>query len=469
MDISSLKEWMGIQLVKDFPIYKQNGWSGEQVGEVPYFYLTLVFTIAVFIMEFFLDIRQLIRFQTSKAVPKELKGFIPEEKFFKSLSYGTDKFSFGLIEGTFMFGEGIALMLLGYLPYLWDLAEQKSIQFGLSAIPRNPSSLLQEMAVTSIFVALLMLHDTLISLPFSLYKTFVVEEKHGFNKSTLGLFIRDKLLTIALSLGLGAPIISVIVWLVRVGGPYFYFYVWAFLFVVSLVMMTIYPTFIAPLFNKYEKLESGPVYEAVEKLAKQVSFPLTQLFVVDGSRRSAHSNAYFYGFFKNKRIVLFDTLIKQVELPELLAILGHEIGHWRLWHTIQGFVVTQAYVFCLFLSFSYVQNTPGLFASFGFSYSASAGVPVIIGLVLFSQTFWSPVDKALTLILNFNSRANEFAADKYANDLGMGPALSTGLIKISIENLGNMVPDPLYSAYHFSHPPLVERLRAMETNKSKSQ
>lgn len=388
-----------INQVSQFPLYKQNGWKNEQIGEVPYLFWTLTFTVVVFLAEFYLDVRQLILFRTSKNVPKELKEFVPEEKFSKSLLYGGDKFSFGLVEGSIMFAEGVALMLLGYLPFMWDLAERTSADVGLIASPRDPSSILQEMAVTSLFLALLMLHDTAVGLPFALYKTFVVEEKHGFNKSTLGLFFRDKLLTLALSLGLGAPVMSAVVWLVRWGGPHFYFYVWAFLFVVSVIMMTIYPTFIAPLFNKYEKLESGPVYDAVEALAKRVSFPLTQLFVVDGSRRSAHSNAYFYGFFKNKRIVLFDTLIKQVELPELLAILGHEIGHWRLWHTIQGFVVTQAYVFCLFLSFSYVQNTPGLFASFGFSYSASTGVPVIIGLVLFSQTFWSPVDKALTLIL----------------------------------------------------------------------
>lgn len=143
-------------------------------------------------------------------------------------------------------------------------------------------------------------------------------------------------------------------------------------------------------------------------------------------------------FVQNKRIVLYDTLLKQVELPELLAILGHEIGHWKLWHTIQGFVITQLYTFCLFLAFSYVQNTPGLFAAFGFVYTGSANgpaataMPVFIGLMLFSQTFWSPVERVLSVLLTFNSRRNEFAADAYAVSLGRGEPLASGLIKISI-------------------------------------
>jgi len=318
-------------------------------------------------------------------------------------------------------------------------------------------------------VVLMTLVDTLTSLPFNLYSTFVVEQKHGFNKTTLGLFVQDKLMTLGLTLGISFPVLSIIIYLVRIGGPHFYFYVWVFLFVFSLLMMTIYPTLIAPLFNKYTKLEDGPVKTAIEDLAKSVKFPLTNLFTVDGSRRSGHSNAYFYGFFKNKRIVLYDTLLKQVELLELLAILGHEIGHWKLWHTIQGLVIAQIYTFCLFLTFSYVQNTPGLFVAFGFTYSITSPMPVFVGLMLFIQTFWSPVEKVLQLLMTMNSRRNEFAADKFSQDLGMGPALASGLVKISIENLDNMVPDKWYSTYHYSHPPLVERLRAIRSGEDKKE
>jgi STE24 endopeptidase len=353
----------------------------------------------------------------------------------------------------------VYLVIGGYMPFVWDSAG--FVLFYFRILNSEHSSLFQEIMTTAVFLFFLTLHDTLISLPFSLYKTFQIEQAHGFNKTTMRLFLKDKLISLALTMGIGFPIVSIVVWLVRWGGPYFYFYVWTFLFVVSVIMMTIFPVWIAPLFNKYTPLENGPLYEAIEKLAKSVDFPLTKIFLVDGSKRSAHSNAYFYGFFKNKRIVLYDTLVEQVEQPELLAILGHEIGHWRLWHTIQGFVIAQVYSFCLFLAFSFVQNNPGLYSSFGFYFRPQVSPPVFIGLVLFSQTFWSPVDKILSLIMNFNSRANEFAADRYAAKLGMGEDLCKGLIKISIENLGNMVPDPWYSMYHFSHPPLVERLRAI--------
>eukprot|EP01035_Chromulina_nebulosa_P021089 gene21089-27328_t len=319
----------------DFPIYKQQGYDINQRGDIPYFLITIVFSVSIFALEWYL----------------------------------------------------------------------------------NPLSTV---------------HDTIISLPFAFYGTFVVEQKHGFNKTTVALFFRDKALTLLLTSVIGSPIISIIILLVRWGGQYFYFYVWLFLAIVSILLMTIFPVYIAPLFNKYTRLESGPIYQAIEGLAEKVKFPLTEIYVVDGSKRSAHSNAYFYGFFKNKRIVLYDTLISQVSQPELLAILGHEIGHWKLWHTAT------------------VQQSPQLFASFGFA--CGLNVPVFIGLMLFAQTFWSPVEKLLSLIMNFYSRSNEFAADEYSAKL---------------ENLGNLVPDSLYSLYHFSHPPLVERLRALQIQSKK--
>ena len=196
----------------------------------------------------------------------------------------------------FMFVEGTALVLLGWLPFAWDTAHHVAVK--ISLLQYAKTQVQEEILVTIIFVCILALHDTLVSLPFALYSTFVVEQKHGFNKSTLALFLRDKVLGLALGLGIGGPVLAMVVWIVRWGGPHFYFYVWLFLCIISVVFMGLYPTLIAPLFNKYTKLDSGPIYTAIEELAKRVSFPLTQIFVVDGSRRSAHSNAYFYGFFK---------------------------------------------------------------------------------------------------------------------------------------------------------------------------
>lgn len=420
---------MATDLLSGFPMYRQEGWA-EPSYSTPFLTYTLAFAVCMFALEYYLDIRQWLKFGSARSIPSELKHpLISEETFKRSLAYGRDKLSFGLIESVVMFAESVLLILLGYLPYAWDMSS--SLCSKLSLISESSGSMYREIMVTSIFVLLLTIHDTLVGLPFSLYRTFVIEEKHGFNKSTLALFFKDKAIALALTFVIGTPVLALVIYIIRWGGEYFYFYVWVFLCAVSVLLMTVYPTLIAPLFNKFTKLEEGEIYKAVEALAKRVNFPLTQIFLVDGSKRSAHSNAYFYGFFKNKRIVLFDTLIKQVTQNELLAILGHEIGHWALWHTAQGFVITQLYIFALFLTFSYVQNTPSLFSAFGFTYSSP--MPVFIGLVLFSQTFWSPVDKLLTFLMNINSRTNEFAADRYAAKLGMGADLCEGLVKISAE------------------------------------
>lgn len=266
------------------------------MGSTPFLILTLAFTVVVFYFEFYLDLRQWGKFFNNPKLPDELKDVVKDEIFTKSIAYRKDTFSFKMVESLFGFGLGIGFVMAGYLPFLWDMSTYLTGRVGL--LSSNYSAMFQEILITWVFVVLMTLIDTVTSLPFSLYSTFVVEQKHGFNKSTLGLFVQDKLMTLGLTFTISFPVLSVIVYLVRIGGPYFYFYVWFFLFVFSLLMMTIYPTLIAPLFNKYTKLEEGPVKAAIEDLAKQVGFPLTNLFSVDGSKRSGHSNAYFYGFFK---------------------------------------------------------------------------------------------------------------------------------------------------------------------------
>lgn len=285
-----------LSLEEFLPAYTQAGWHPDQVGPIPYLGLTLVFTSFMYVLEAYLDIRQLQAFTSTKNLPKELVTHISDETFRKSNAYNKDKFSFKMIESAFSFLQNVAFMVLGYLPYTWDLSTQIAQHCGL--LGDGYSDLFREIVVTWIFIVVMTVVDTVISTPFSLYSTFVVEEKHGFNKTTLGLFFQDKAMMLGLTFLLGLPILSVVIYIIRIGGPHFYYYVWACLCVVSIVLMTIYPTLIAPLFNKYTKLEDGEVKTAIEDLAKSVEFPLTNLFTVDGSRRSAHSNAYFYGFFK---------------------------------------------------------------------------------------------------------------------------------------------------------------------------
>jgi STE24 endopeptidase len=179
--------------------------------------------------------------------------------------------------------------------------------------------------------------------------------------------------------------------------------------------------------------------------------------VVDGSKRSSHSNAYMFGFGSNKRIVLYDTLMKQASTEEIVGILGHELGHWKMWHTIQGFVVTQLYTLAAFMAFGACMYNGDLYASFGFK-----AQPTLVGLLLFFQTIWAPVDKVLSFLLTVNSRRNEFQADEFGVELGYLRDLQGGLTKIHLESLANLSPDWLYSTYHHSHPTLVERLCFME-------
>jgi len=246
------------------------------------------------------------------------------------------------------------------------------------------------------------------------------------------------------------------------GGENFYIYVWAFMFVFSATMMTIVPVFIMPLFNKYETLPDSELKTQIYALADRLEYPLTKLFMMDGSKRSSHSNAFMFGFGNQKRIVLFDTLMEQVDDDEVLAILGHELGHWKLGHTLSSFVITQLYFGTSFYCFSlcYGARALDLYQAFGFD-GVTKPIPTIIALLLFFQTIWAPIDKVLSFVLTLNTRRNEFAADSFSVDLGMSSKLQTGLCKISLENLGAMCPDPWYATYHYSHPPLVERLSAM--------
>ncbi len=237
--------------------------------------------------------------------------------------------------------------------------------------------------------------------------------------------------------------------------------------VFSVIMMTIVPVFIMPLFNKYEPLEEGELKKRIYALADKLNYPLTKLFVMDGSKRSSHSNAFMFGFGSNKRIVLFDTLMEQVDDDEILAILGHELGHWKLGHTLTNFFITQIYTGVAFYSFSLCYNSEDLYRSFGFD-DPNRPVATIIALIVFFQTIWAPVDKALSFIMTMYSRKCEFEADRFSADLGMSRKLQTGLCKISLENLGAMYPDPWYATYHYSHPPLVQRLSAMIAIEKKS-
>jgi len=416
-------------------------------------FATLIFSWAVYLFETYLDIRQHKKLQEKK-LPKELEGVIAQEKFEKAQVYGLDKSNFGFLTSVFGQVETSLILWFGGLPFLWNYATQLAEKFGY-----GPE---YEITISLIFIFLSIIYETIVHLPFGLYSTFVIEERHGFNKQTLSLYFIDKLKGLVLGVVLGAPAISALLYIIKWGGPYFYIYAWVFLFVFTLFMMTIYPNVIAPWFNKFDPLPDGELKTAIEALAASISFPLTKLFVVDGSKRSGHSNAYFYGFFKNKRIVLYDTLLTQMNNQEVLAVLCHELGHWKFNHVIKMLVISNVDTLFSFFLFGQFMYWNQMYFDFGFT----TVQPTIIGLLIFFQFIMSPINHVLSFMMNILSRKHEFEADAFAKKLGYAPQLSSGLIKLNIENLGNMNPDKWYSTYHYSHPPMLERLKAIAPAKS---
>lgn len=470
--------------------------------------LTIVFTIAVFRFEHMLDTRQAEAYKittfpeqlaktvskidesaalekqnadnkddagTAEAVEEKKDGdekkldkdkpILPQlkDKFIKAQLYGTDKINFGMISAMYNTLETVIFLVIGFLPYTWDLSVRISANtFGWEGEEEN------EIKISLVFLFLNTILGTITGLPFELYSTFKIEKKHGFNKQTLGLFFSDKVKSLLLTCVIGGPFVSILLKIIKWGGDHFYIYVWGFMFLFSSFMMTIAPTVIMPLFNKYEPLPDSELKTKIYALADRLNYPLQKLFVMDGSKRSSHSNAFMFGFGKNKRIVLFDTLMKQVSDDEVVGILGHELGHWKLGHTLSNFVITQLYFGASFYGFSLCYKTVELYQAFGFD-GVDRPIPTIIALLLFFQTLWAPVDKILSFMQTMHSRKCEFEADEFSGGMGMSQELQTGLCKISLENLGALCPDPWYAKYHYSHPPLVERLSAMiESHKKAS-
>jgi STE24 endopeptidase len=314
----------------------------------------------------------------------------------------------------------------------------------------------------------------ILSLPGSIYHTFVLEEKFGFNKQTPRLFVTDLIKSNMLAVVLAPPILAGFLAIIKKTGNQFFFYLWLFGAGLQVFMITIYPIAILPLFNKLSPLEEGDLKTGVETLAKSLKFPLHELYVIDGSKRSAHSNAYFFGLPWKKHIVIYDTLIEKSETQEVVAVLAHELGHWSLGHTTRLFGISQVsrisspthkralaklkqvhflYIFALFSVFI---NNNSLYADFGFIKEH----PIIIGFILFSDAL-SPMDTVVKLLMNILSRKYEFQADAFAKGLGFPTELARSLIKLQIQNLSTMDADWMYASYHFSHPILSERLKAL--------
>lgn len=470
------------------PLYTQDGCG---TSAYPFLAATLAFTLLVSAWERYLDWRQHCAVaDRGDKVPAELEklvaqigdgGGVDKESSPAALleklrtkapatkAYALDKSRFKFFSSAYGLARGLLFVYGGALPYMWDLADS----YGASWFG-GETFLEREIKTSLIFYGIWEIADTILSLPISIYSTFVIEARHGFNKTTPSLYVVDLVKTLLLTAFMGGPVLSLFLKLVIAVSPQKMAFVMSVFFLtVSFLFITIYPVLIQPMFNKYEPLEPGPLRTAIEALAASVDYPLYKLFTVDGSKRSGHSNAYMFGFFKSKRIVLFDTLLKQATTEEIVAILAHELGHWAHGHVLLTFCVSQTYLLIAFTFFARCMGSADLYASFGFRAAAglsdTAGAPALVGVLLFFNFLWEPVDHMLSFAMTWNSRRMEYQADRYGADRGHGAGLQRGLVKITFENLGVLDPDPWFSTYHHSHPTLMERLRGIDAATKKTR
>ncbi len=304
-----------------------------------------------------------------------------------------------------------------------------------------------------LFIGILSGFKFILSLPFSIYNTFVIEERFGFNKITPKIFILDMIKSIILSVILGAALLSLIFWFFESAGTWAWILCWSATSIFLLAVQYIVPTWIMPLFNTFTPLEEGPLKESIFTYARSIDFPLTQLFVMDGSKRSAKSNAFFTGFGKNKRIVLYDTLIKEQKDEELVAVLAHEMGHFKKKHIQRRLILSIGQMGIIFYLLSLFISHESLFHAFYVDKPS-----VYAGLIFFSILF-SPIDLIISIVMQFFSRKDEYEADRFAARTTKNPqAMVSALKKLSAHNLSNLTPHPFYVFLNYSHPPVLERI-----------
>ncbi|KAI9149533.1 CAAX prenyl protease [Paramyrothecium foliicola] len=414
----------------------------------PWKKLILGFSVGQYLLESFLTLRQ-YRILKKTEPPAVLAKEVNRDTFDKSQDYGRAKARFEIASGLWAQIQNIAFIQLDVLPKLWSWTGDLLLKWA-------PARFTGEISHSIVFFLSFLLIQQVLNLPTRVYSTFVLEEKFGFNKQTPQLFISDFIKTNVLTAVIAPPIMAAFLKIIQKTGTSFVSYLWVFTAVLQLFMVTAYPIFILPLFNKLSPLQEGELKTEVEKLAARFNFPLHELYVIDGSKRSAHSNAYFYGLPWKKHIVIYDTLMEKSETKEVVAVLAHELGHWKLGHTTSLFAISQAHVLYIFSLFSVFINNRSLYSSFGFHTTQ----PIIIGFLLFSDAL-SPLDTVIKLLLNVLSRRFEFQADTFAQDIGFRLELASSLIKLHVQNLSTMDADWMYASYHYSHPHLSERLKAL--------
>ncbi|WP_411727321.1 M48 family metallopeptidase [Methyloglobulus sp.] len=407
---------------------------------------TLIFLIALvscYATQFWLAMRQSSHVASHRsAVPEAFKDRVSLEAHQKAADYTIEKGKLGIIDSVIGIVVLLALTIGG--------GSNSAFVFWTAQV--TSPLLAGIMALATVFLAM-----TLIDIPTSLYQTFVIEEKYGFNKSTVKQFIKDLFLQLGLSAAIGLPILALILWVMDSVGSMWWLWAWAIIMGFSLLMSWLFPTLIAPLFNKFTPMQEGSLKDRIQGLLARCGFNSQGIFIMDGSKRSGHGNAYFTGLGNNKRIVFFDTLVNSLDEEELEAVLAHELGHFKRKHVIKMLVATSVMSLISLAILGWLINQQWFFSGLGVEQASNAAALLLFMLVSPVFTFF------MQPISAYFQRKFEFEADDFAANNAKATKMISGLVKLYEENASTLTPDPLYSAFHYSHPPAAIRIAHLET------
>lgn len=401
-----------------------------------YSYLIIITIIFSYLLNLITDLINIKNLQTQ--VPNEFKEVYSEADYKKSQLYTKSRSNFGILTESIDLVVFLTFWFLGGFNFIDEYARSFGFDDIISGI---------------IFFGIIIIAKFIIDLPFGIYSTFVIEEKFGFNKTTIQTYVLDILKSSLLSIILGVPILYLVIYFFQYFGSFAWIYVWIAITLFSLIITYIAPTYIMPLFNKFNPLEEGELKDLIFAFAEKVNYPLKKIFIMDGSKRSTKSNAYFTGFGNNKRIVLFDTLVEKHTKEELLTVLAHEIGHNKKKHILKNMIISIAQTgFILFLLGLFINNQ-GLHQAFYMTH-----ISVYASLIFFSMIF-SPIGEIISIAFNILSRKYEFEADEFAvKNTNLYKEFISALKKLSVTNLSNLTPHPLYVFLNYSHPPVLDRI-----------
>lgn len=403
------------------------------------FYSIIAIIVLQFLMETVLDYLNSRKFQDP--IPEELQDVFDNKEYLKSQAYKKDNYNFGILSSTFSIVLTLGFLIFGGFEWIDLLARN---------ITENP------ILMALLFFGIIMIGSDIITTPFSYYQTFVIEEKYGFNKSTRKLFFLDKIKGWLMMAILGGGMLSMVIWFFQLAGNNFWIYALGLIAIFTVFMNLFYSRLIVPLFNKQIPLEEGSLKSKIENYAGKVGFKLQNIFVIDGSKRSTKANAYFAGFGKEKRVTLYDTLIKDLEEEEIVAVLAHEVGHYKRHHIIINLIISILLTGVTLFILSFFINNPE------FSYAIGVSEPSFHAALICFGILYSPISEITGLVMNILSRKFEFEADDYAKNTYKALPLINSLKKLSKNNLSNLTPHSAYVFMHYSHPPLIQRIRNLK-------